>query len=279
MGTACLLRWPKAALYIMLLIGPLYDLTRAFVFGKAELIGAWQDVLVVTLALAAVMNLVGGRAPRLRFTWLDFAVVFYIGAYLLSALMAPNFRVWFYGFRWSTLYAFMYLALKTYRFTDRELERVVRIIAITLVVSAGIGVTLLYLFGDKGYYMAMKVVGLAVMGREDVYRWPATSASSLVASAAFGLLLIISASYLLLRRVSLSAIAGSLVALYAIGLTLSRSGWVVGVGGVIAIIWAAGQQSRVKVQTIARIGLAIAVGLLVVLAVRPELPGYGEFVL
>ena len=270
-GTACLLRWPKAALYIMLLIGPLYDWTRAFIFGEAPLIGAWQDVLVIFLVFAAIVNLAGGRAPRLCFTWLDCAVVLYIGAYLLSVLVAPDVRVWFYGFRWSTLYAFMYLALKTYRFTDREIERVVRLVAITLVVSAGVGFTLLNVLGDKGYYMAMRAMGLGVMGREETYRWPATFANSLVASGAFGLLLIISASYLLTRRFSLSAVAGALVALYAIGLTLSRSGWVVGVGGVIAIIWAAGQRSRVKLSTIAAIALTLAVGSLVALAARPEL--------
>ena len=87
---------------LMLAVAPFYDLLRGRLFPDVQLLGAWQDILVITLALCAIPK-IAHPAFRLRLSWLDIAVIAFIMEYLFSLLFTASVAVWFYMFRWCCL--------------------------------------------------------------------------------------------------------------------------------------------------------------------------------
>ena len=155
------LRHTHWVLLLMLAVGPFNDLVRAVLFPNTALVGAWQDIAVIGFGIAAIRNI---RCPdfKWRFSYLDCAVVANIAAYAFSALLTSNLAVWFYCFRWETLYALFYLALKTFRFTDRELKRIVSVTAGALVASIMIGYWMITMLGNQAYFALLGALGFTV---------------------------------------------------------------------------------------------------------------------
>ena len=117
----CLWR-PLAVVYTMIVLGPFYDITRAFLFPGAELLGFWQDAFVAILLLAAARNVMRDGLPNLIL--LDKWILGFIASYAFSIVGSADNLVWFYGFRWFVLYPVMYLTLRTFRFTPQQERRI-----------------------------------------------------------------------------------------------------------------------------------------------------------
>ena len=272
-GLVAFLRHTHWALLLMLAIGPFYDFARAVLFPNTALVGAWQDIAVIGFVIAAIGNT---RRPDFKwsFSYLDCAVVVYIAAYAFSALLTSNLAVWFYGFRWSTLYAFFYLALKTFRFTDRGLKRIVSVTAGALVASIMIGYWMIMTLGNQAYFALLGALGFTVFGRAGEFRWPATFGHPLVASTSFALVLIISTAYLLEeKRTGLrwfySGIA--IMALLACAATLSRLGWAVGGVGVMGALWVNRGRFRANKKAALLCGFVAVLGIAIVALAEPEM--------
>jgi hypothetical protein len=184
-------------------------------------------------------------------------------------VLSPNLAVWFYGFRWYTLYAFLYLAMKTYRFTERELGRILIATAAGLATSAIIGYVLLLSWGVKEYSLVWTTFDLSGFFREGYFRWPATFPSPITASICFALLLIVGFAHLMEGAFWKANILALAVGAYAVYLTFSRSGWLVGLAGLLAIVCLKGVLSR-SYKTVLIIFLLGAVCLGAVVSLNPS---------
>ena len=269
-GFAAFARYTQWAILLMLAIAPFYDLVRAVAFPDVALLGAWQDVAVVGFGIVAIRN--ASRADfRLQWSRTDWAVIIFIALYALSALFTPNLTVWFYIFRWSTLYAFFYLAMKTYRFTDRELEAMLATTTVALLVSAAIGYGLFVMLGSELYFTLWRLLGLTVYGRAGQFRWLGTFGNPLVASAAYGLLVIISAAYMLERRAFRTHVVLAFIGFAACAGTLSRSGWAVAVAGIVGMVWVANRGLLTNRKALALIGGMLVLAGISIAITRPEM--------
>lgn len=272
-GTALLagiLRYPHSTIVIMLALAPFYDLVRTLFVPDIALVGAWQDIVVIALGTVGVRN-VFRKDFQWRLSGLDIAVCVYIGAYACSAFLSPTLGVWFYGFRWCTLYAFLYLVLKTYRFTEGQVRRMLIATTSGLVASVVTGYVLLSSLGERPYAAIWTAMGFSGYFRNGSFRWPATFPSPITASICYALLLILGLAHLLDGKYRWLYVGIAAVGMAACIATFSRSGWVVGLIGVSATAWAAKKQLRkyrIIVYSLITFTIVGAIGLAMV---KPEL--------
>ncbi|HVO78385.1 MAG TPA: hypothetical protein VMT39_00060 [Candidatus Bathyarchaeia archaeon] len=232
-----LCRFPSIVLYLLIGLGPFYDIARSFLFPGAELLGFWQDALVGVLALVAIRNVTVHGRPRI--VALDRFVFGFIAAYMVSIAVSSNLLIWFYGFRWFVLSPVMYLALRTYPFTAVQRRRFVLAIAVSLSVSAILGLFAVQYFGWDRLSDLYLGINRVIMRRNDEWRWQATFMSSIIASVAFALLFLTFAALARFARRKLPWVLACGFALYALYLTRSRSGIVVAAAGILSILIAA----------------------------------------
>lgn len=253
----------------MLAVAPFYDLLRGRFFPDVQLLGAWQDIVVIALALCTIPR-VTQPGFRVRLSWLDVAVIAYILAYLSSVLFTSSIAVWFYMFRWCCLFALFYLVVKLSRFTERDLKQFVGVITVSLVASAAVGYGMYVSLGNR-YWELWKEMGLAVYGREGIYRWPATFGSSLVASAAFGLLLIISVAHILEKKWIWIYPGILVIAVLALTRTLCRNGWLVGIVGSLVIVCASSRRKSTSFLVMPAVAVLLASAVVVAIWLTPEM--------
>jgi hypothetical protein len=205
-----------------------------------------------------------------RFSWLDCAVCVFILEYALSIVLTPNLAVWLYGFRWYTAYAFLYLALKAYRFTARELSQMLTAAAAGLILSAIIGFALLQILGEERLSLLWENLFKAgSFWREGHFRWQGTLTSPIVGSICFALLLIVGVAHLLQGKSWGVYIPITCVGAYALFLTYSRTGWLIGAVGITVMVLMVGKQFHARKTVIVVLLLAV-VSSIVVVSLNPE---------
>jgi len=259
-----LFRFPPAVLVAMLALAPFYDLLRTLFFGDVALAGAWQDLVVIGIGVGGIARSRSHRTPQ-RWTAIDIAVIVFILAYACSAVLTPAIEVWFYVFRYCTVYAFLYLALRGYTFSRADLRNMLYATTFGLIVSGIAGLVVLNELGEQGYSAAWNTLDMAAYWREGGFRWPATFPNPIIASTAFALLSIVAAAQIAARRARVFHAVILVLAIGACAFTRSRSGWVVAGVGLPALCWASGM--RLRLRTVFGVGaLAVASGVALMVA-------------
>jgi hypothetical protein len=231
-----LVRQPVLVVYVLIAAGPFYDITRGFFFPGVELLGFWQDALVAILGLAAARSVFRHGLPKPIL--LDGFVVGFVVVYALSVLVSADTRVWFYGFRWFVLYPLMYLALRAVRFTETQQRRMLLLMASSLILSAILGLIGMWYLGWDAAADLYTSMNMYIFTRNDQWRWAATFSNPIIASSAFALFLLVSGGFLYFTKRRLAGLAGCAFGVLCIYLTHSRTGVVVAVCGVLAMLFA-----------------------------------------
>ena len=228
------LRHPESVLYVLVGLGPFYDLARSFFFPGVGLLGFWQDVLVVILGVIAVRNVARNGFPQL--TTLDKFVVAYVVAYTLSIVASSNLSIWFYGYRWAILYPVMYLVLRTIPCGEIVQRKIVLLVALSITLSGVLGLLAVRYLGWDAISDLYIALGRVLMSRNDEWRWPATFMNAIFASIAFALLFIAFAVLARFEKHRWPWVIGCCFALYCLYLTRSRSGVVIATAGFTSLL-------------------------------------------
>lgn len=264
-----LFKYTHGVILCLLFLGPFTDILINLFFSNVPLIGIWRDLIIIGIVVKGVwMSLRPGF--QWRFTWLDYSVCVFILVYAFSIVPSPNLAVWLFGFRWYSVYAFLYLALKAYRFTTRELTQILIAAVSGLLLSAAIGFVLLQMLGDQGLSLLWQhLFKGGGFWREGHFRWQATFLNPIVASISFALVLIASVAHLLERKSRAVNLPVALVGGYALYLTFSRTGWLVAAVGVLAIVVLVAKQLHAYKTLLAALLVAVLC-LVVVVSLSPE---------
>lgn len=253
----------------LLFLGPFSDSLITLFLSNVPLIGIWRDLIIIGIVVKGVwLSLRPGF--QWRFTWLDYAVCIFILVYAFSIVPSPNLAVWLFGFRWYTVYAFLYLALKAYRFTTRELTQILIATLSGLLLSAAIGFVLLQILGDQALSALWEHLFKAGgFWRGGHFRWQGTFTSPIVASISFAFVLIASVAHLLERKSLAAYLPVALVGAYALYLTFTRTGWAVGVAGVLAVVLLVAKRLH-SYKILVTASLVVGLSLVVAVSLNPE---------
>jgi hypothetical protein len=259
-----LLKQPMLGVYLILALAPFYDICRAIFFPESQLLGAWQDVIVFFVFLGAVVRYAKGARPKLR--RLDYAVLAFICLYAVSVINSPTLGVWFYGFRWVTVYAFLYLFLKFYTFRESQIKAMILLTIGSITLSGLVGLYGAWTVGIQNYVQGFAEFNIIAFGRANSFRWPATFTNPLVASIAFGLVSVACSAQILTHNKARGWKILLLFSLICVALTLSRSGLVISAVGIAATLWVVGEQKKWR-----KVILPVMFGLIVAIIAVPQL--------
>ena len=229
---------PIGIIIVVLLIAPFYDVLRALLSRNVPFLGAIQEVFVVVLVIIAITSTYQRKNNKFRLVFVDYLVIIYILWNLIQVIQSPSILGGLYVWRWYSIGPFTYFALRLYKFNSRELNLISVAFTGGLVMAAVFILYQYFILGPEGAAQFSTSLGFTVMYRFG-WRIAGSFGSPLVASASMSLLMICGSAISVAKRsylLGLSLIGLGIVSCF---LTLSRTGMVFGLIGIIGIIFLA----------------------------------------
>ena len=233
--TAAAFRFPKGVLVAVVALAPAYDVIRARFLPDTPYIGLWQEGLVLALALAVLSR------PELRElrTWrvVDALVVLYILWGIVAVIQSPSLTGGLYVWRWYSIGPLLYLVLRLFRFDDQDRKLLVLAAALGLGAAAMFALYQAFVWGGAQSATWSKSLGFLPFYRFG-WRLSSSFSSPLVASASFGLLVLIGWSMVAAGKSQLIGLGLIAIGGVATAVTLSRSGFVIAACGIVGLLLA-----------------------------------------
>jgi len=229
-----LVRFPKSTLMTVLFLAPFYDILRALFLEESLFIGIWQEVFILIMAIGLVTNYDGAQFKVPHWILVDYLVLVYMLWSLVGVILSPSLLGGLYVWRWYMIGPFIYFVLRFYALTSREITSILVALAGGLAVSSFFLLYEAFILGPEAASQWKASMGLPVLYRFG-WRLSGSFSSPLVASASVSILLLLGvALFTVKRNIWLGLLLLGLGGV-ASALTLSRSGWLSGLVGWIAI--------------------------------------------
>lgn len=226
-------KFPAILLSVVLLFAPFYDILRLLYFNKFTITGFFHELV---LSILIVMILTNRKTfMKRRLDLIDYFLFVYVFGGLVQVFQSPSILGGLYVWRWYSVGPLTYFVLRWISFNQREINLIFRSTILGLVLAAFVLLYQYFVIGPDATAQWMKTVGYYVMYR---YGWRLSSvfASPLTASACLSILLLVGIAGFVENKLFWLNFTFVMLGIVTPFLTLSRSGWAIGLIGSFFIL-------------------------------------------
>ena len=242
------------------IIAPFYDILRATYLKNVRFIGVWQEMFVLVLFFAFLVNLRRRDFKFPRLGLIDLLVVVYVVWNFAQVFQSPSIGAGLYVWRWYSLGPLLYFLFRFFPLDHDEEWDLYRATCIGLVAAAVYAFYQYFIMGPENAAQFVSSLGFTAFYRIG-WRLPGPFSSPLVASACFSILLLFGLVLLLKEKKFIWGLLLFGVGALAIFITLSRSGIAIAMFGIFAILVLSFSRIKRKIPVFL-LGIAIIVFLL-----------------
>lgn len=160
---------PLWALFAFILVLPIHSLILTILIAQVglpmqfvRLVAAWKETLLIGTFFTVILHLLVQKRP-VRFTWIDWLAMLWLGQVLLYFLFHRAFFDWqsnltikLYGARDWLLYLIPYFIGRLVFVSERSAERILKVILLVGIVTSSIGIVE-YFFVPIGWHVQLGV--------------------------------------------------------------------------------------------------------------------------
>jgi hypothetical protein len=230
---------------IVFICSPFVDILRVTYFKNIPFMGVYQELILLFLIVCKIM--VYPDRPKLwRFGFIDYLIISLIIWNFFQVIQSPSILGGLYVWRWYSIGPLTYLIFRFYSFTKNELAVIVLSICIGLAVAAILIFYQYFILGPEKVAQISRALGFTAFYRIG-WRLPGPFSSPLVASASYSILVIFGSALFTIKRYQWVGICLIVIGGLAMMMTLSRSGIVISLVGLISIIIMNFQKIKYKI--------------------------------
>jgi hypothetical protein len=219
---------------IVFICAPFVDILRATYLKNIPFVGVYQEIILILL-LASKIITTRGKVKLWRVGAIDYLIFFYLLWNLCQVIQSPSILGGLYVWRWYAVGPLTYLVFRLYSFTKRDCELIISSICVGLAAAAIYVFYQYFILGPENAAQVAQSLGFSVFYRIG-WRLPGPFSSPLVASASYSILVLFGVALLFVKRLNWLGFFFLGLGSLAVFFTLSRSGIVIGLIGLTAIL-------------------------------------------
>ena len=196
--------------------------------------GVYQELFLALLLVSKIITNTDGIRFR-KLSSIDFLIILYIIWNLFQIIQSPSILGGIYVWRWYSIGPLTFLIFRLYSFKEYELVAIISSISIGLVAASFFIFYQYFILGPETAAQISQSLGFTAFYRIG-WRLPGPFGSPLVASASYSILILFGIALLLINQFNWIGFGLIIIGGLAIFITLSRSGLVIGLVGLIAIL-------------------------------------------
>jgi len=239
-----ILYYPPAALYIFLLLWPIYPVVNSLIFHQTGNLAVrlWQEILMLLAALGILLKFFLAKSVKFRFQRLDWAVMALFLLSVYGSILVRDVELILYGFHLTYTPMLMYLLVRLMPLTRTQIRRWLALFLVICLMIALIGLAFHFTDPSSYYRRVVAPEELSAFARQGSWRMGSILANPLY----FGILMALAAilSLALYERHRWYYLIAFVIFVACTVLSITRGAWFMLACGIIIIWWSESRRHR-----------------------------------
>ena len=219
---------------IVFICAPLIDVFRAAYLKNIPFMGIYHEIILLFMLVSKIIT-DRDVTKFWRLGLIDYLIILYVIWNLFQVIQSPSILGGLYVWRWYSIGPLTYLIFRLYSFTKYECAVIISSICIGLAAASIYIIYQYFILGPENAAQITQSLGFTAFYRIG-WRLPGPFSSPLVASASYSILILFGVALLSINRFNWVGFCLIIIGGLAMFITLSRSGFAIGLVGLIAIL-------------------------------------------